>query len=162
MRNKLAIIILVVFVIGLAGCAKDAGRPPHKRFPPTGRETPKDVVRPAETQRTEIITPQRQASLRLVERGKQQLEVAHLDLAATTFRDAVSVDSTNGVAYYHLAVTQAKLDQPDVALGLLDKAESLLMHDREWVGRINELREELGAPTTTAVPLEIDPVDEAF
>lgn len=106
------------------------------------------------------VGPERQASERLVEKGRALMENGQCERAAALFRDAVGVDTTNGHAYYYLAVAQAELGHPDVALGLLDKAEALLAHEELWAEKIDELRRELGSRG----PGEIvpSPIDQAF
>lgn len=83
--------------------------------------------------------------MRLVEQGKLLLDQDELEAATVAFRDAVGVDGTNGVAYYYLALAYTRMDRPEVAVGLLDKAEALLGDDKEWMDRIDELRIELGS-----------------
>ena len=108
----------------------------------------------------EVATPERAASERLVEKGIAMLDEGGFQRAANLFRDAVNIDTTNGVAYYYLAFARSRLDEREVALGLLDKAEALLSYDEDWVKRIDELRAELGAEGTgQVVP---SPIDEAF
>lgn len=131
-----------------------------KEIPETPETPETDVVRPnAKPSTADTITPQRQASQRLVDRGKILMEAGDLEKASTTFRDAVNVDAGNGIAYYHLAEVNAKIGKKDVALGLLDKAEALLGADEGWAARINLLRTELGASTRPIVP---SPIDQVF
>lgn len=133
---------MTLAVAGAAGCAKQTtGR---KRLPPPGREVPKDAVRPVSVPPPgEIATPERRASMRLVERGRGRLDMHDLEGAAASFRDAINVDGTNGVAYYYLAYVYAGMGRKELALGLLDKAEANLGVDEEWSARIRELRAEL-------------------
>jgi len=74
--------------------------------------------------------------------------------------DAVNVDSSNGVAYYYLAVASAKQGKAEVAEGLLDKAEALLGADEEWGARIDDLRANLGAPGSDKIVTS--PIDVSF
>jgi len=96
--------------------------------------------------------------MKLVVRGMDQMEDQSFDLAASTFRDAINVDTTNGVAYYYLASVYAALYKRDQALGLLDKAESLLSGDPEWMKKIEELRYDLSIPKKSSHPSQ-QPVD---
>ncbi|MFH0800008.1 MAG: hypothetical protein V2A66_07515 [Pseudomonadota bacterium] len=122
---------------------------------------PPEAVRTnARPSTAETATPQRQASMRLVEKGKALMDAQNFDRASATFRDAINVDASNGLAYYYLAAADAKTAQAAVALGLLDKAEALLGADAEWMDRINELRSELGAPASK--PTVPSPIDQAF
>lgn len=98
--------------------------------------------------------------MRLVDRGRALLETEEFDRAAASFRDAINVDVSNGVAYYWLAFAEARLGESQAALGLLDKAEALVGADNEWMGKIDELRAELGVvPSPRIVP---DVIDQGF
>ena len=142
--------------LSFTACPK---QPTHKRFPTRERVPPKEVKEVSRPQQA-ASTPQRKASSRLVEKGMLFLDDADYERAASVFRDAVNVDTTNGIAYYYLAFAHARMEEPDVALGLLDKAEALLGYDEDWTKRIDELRGELGAEG----PREVvpSPIDEAF
>ncbi len=158
-RNVLTMVAMIVAVSLLAGCAKET-RPAHKRLPPTERREPKDAIRPYEQVPETRVTPARIASNRLIEKGSVLLDGGDLERAKSTFRDAVGVDTSNGVAYYWLAITQARLGAVDVAQGLLDKADALLSRDPEWSEKIDKARKDMGmGPSDRVVP---SPVDEAF
>lgn len=107
------------------------------------------------------MTPRRQASMRLVDKGNVFVASMDYERAAALFRDAINVDGSNGVAYYYMAVADAKLGAVDVAAGLLDKAEAMLGADSEWMTKIDELRTELGL-SPAAHPTAPSPIDEAF
>lgn len=109
----------------------------------------------------DVMTPQRQASMRLVEKGRALADSGDYERAAASFRDAINVDGSNGIAYYYMASADAKLGQIDVALGLLDKAEALLGADAEWMAKIDELRTDLGVPHSER-PVVPSPIDQAF
>lgn len=125
---------------------------------PTGPAVQKDVIRPATPEA--VTTPARTASLRVVERGKTQLASNDIDRAAVSFREAVNIDSSNGVAYYYLALAESKRNQSAIALGLLDKAEALLAGDSQWMTRVDELRSQLGG--TPSRPVVPSPIDQSF
>ena len=108
----------------------------------------------------DAMTPQRQASMKLVDKGKAMLDANDPSRAADTLMAAVNIDSTNGVAYYYLAVANEKLGQHDVAMGLLDKAEALLGADDEWRARIDQMRG--GMDASTPKPVVPSPIDVAF
>ena len=171
-----ALALLCSFTL-IAGCTGFQKKPPQKKLPPgthkvqpkkpggqapgeagPERQLPKDVMRPAAPS-TEA-TPARTASDRLVEKGKSFLDAKDYERAATTFREAVNVDTRNGPAYYYLALAQARLGQSDVAAGLLDKAEALLNGDAEWTEKIDALRSELGSAHPK--PVVPSPIDRAF
>lgn len=162
-----------------AGCAEKGAKGTYKKLPPRKppaagetrkapaeapaeapqRQVEKDVIRPAAPEAA--MTPQHQASMRLVDRGNAQLASGDAERAATTFREAVNVDARNGVAYYSLALAESKRGQTAIAAGLLDKAEALLDRDPEWLGRIDELRTQLGISVTPR-PVVPSPIDQSF
>ena len=137
------LILLSVFLFIVSGCAKKGGEV-HKKLPPDVKRG--DVMRPISVPPPAegAPTPERRASIRLVARGKAYLDSDKLDLARTNFRDAINVDTTNGVAYYFLALTYYYLNRPDLAKGLLDKSSQLITSDEKWQKKIDELRVELG------------------
>ncbi len=158
-RHLLTALALLAVASLLAGCAKEK-KPSYKKIPSKERVEPKDAIRPYEQAPEAPATPARQASDRLVEKGKGLLDTGELERAQSTFRDAINVDSNNGVAYYWLAITQARLGETDVALGLLDKADALLSRDPEWSERIDKARKDMGmGPSNHVAP---SPIDQAF
>lgn len=158
-RRVLTIVLLLALAGVVGGCAKEP-KPAHKRLPPRERQEPKDAIRPYEQAAPAPVTPARQASNRLVEKGKSLLDAGALERAQATLRDAVNVDAGNGVAYYWLAIAQGRLGETDAALGLLDKADAMLSRDPEWSEKIDQARKDLGVgPSNHIVP---SPVDEAF
>jgi tetratricopeptide (TPR) repeat protein len=133
-----------------SGCAEKKGV--SKRFP-RGRKPDKDVIRPASQQPPEdVSTPQRAASTQLVERGLEFIDAKNYELAAVRFQDAINIDPRNGLAYYYLALTDYYMGQNDTALGLLDKAKSLMGHDEKWNERIENLRASILTEEATAQP----------
>lgn len=169
----LTILCVIVCALFIAGCAAKAKRPAYKRLPPAEKKQPTTAPSPAEKPAAEpprmnvrpstldVVTPQRQASMRLVEKGRTLADAGDYERAAASFRDAVNVDGSNGIAYYYMAFVDAKLGHIDVALGLLDKAEALLGADAEWMARIDELKTELGVPPSGR-PAMPSPIDQAF
>lgn len=127
---------------------------PVKKVPRPPAEKPAEVSRPPAA--PEVITPQRRASDRLVQKGMGQLDSRNYENALQIFQEAVNVDATNGAAYYYLALTNDYLGEKDTAMGLLDKAESLLGHDPLWLEKIDDLRMEISGekiPGTTSPPV---------
>lgn len=55
--------------------------------------------------------------------------------------EAVSVDPTNGAAYYQLAVVYYNLHDNPKALGFLDQAEALFHTSLEWMETIQKFRQ---------------------
>ena len=95
-----------------------------------------------------------------METGKSALSGGNAERAAALFRDAINVDGSNGIAFYHLAEAELTLGSKDEVLGLLDKAEALLGSDTAWMEKIEKLRAELGAPASH--PVVGSPIDQAF
>ncbi len=152
LQRILIFTLIVISSIAISGCAGKGRRGgAHKKLPTIGDEGSSDVVRPVSVAPVGgVESPERKASMRLVYAGKSFLDAHDLEGAENSFRDAVNVDGTNGIAYYYLAYVHAGLGERDSALGLLDKAEAMLSENEEWMERINGLKEELGvkpAPT---------------
>jgi cytochrome c-type biogenesis protein CcmH/NrfG len=88
-------------------------------------------------------SPERSASNSLMEEGKIILERGSLDRSGDLFQEAVSVDPTNGVAYYYLALVKFKGGEYGGVWRFLEKAESLLSKKPEWMAKLKELQAEL-------------------
>ncbi len=89
------------------------------------------------------LTPAQSASVALVEQGREAALSGRYDQAADIFQEAISVDPSNGVAYYELAVVRSRSGDYGDAWGFLEKAESLLGHNPQWQDSLNALRQEL-------------------
>lgn len=160
-RNRshgvLTLVALLVLALLLSGCPK---KPVHKKLPSGARQPPPKEMKEPMTAPEAVVGPERQASDRLLTKGRAILEQGDYERAASAFSDAVNVDTTNGAAYYYLALARARQGETDVALGILDKAEALLAHDEDWTARIDELRKELGSGGShEVVP---SPLDQSF
>ncbi len=132
------IAVILAFAVLISSCAKTS-KTTYKKVPDEKRRG--EVIEPSRIPSADsVATPQRNASMQLVERGKTLMDRGELDLAASSFRDAVKIDSTNGVAYYCLALVYSRLDRPELAAGFMDKADSLLSGDPRWQGKLFELR----------------------
>lgn len=105
----------------------------------------REVIRPTAPQFAAARTPQRLASAEIVEKGKQLLARREWDKALQLFQEAITVDGTNGIAYYYLARTRFALHQYVEAMGLLDRAESLLADSPDWMATVGELRAQIRA-----------------
>lgn len=90
-------------------------------------------------------SPTREASQRIVEEGKGYLIADRPAEAASRFERAARIDPTNGFAYYHLGRARIALGDRAGAIGVLEKAESLLGPYPEWRERATRLLERLGA-----------------
>ena len=150
--------LLFVFAISVcfAACPPPgAKRAPVKKLPKAKqeevREKPKDYSRPKAPE--PVITPQRTASDRLIEKGEAELKIKNYERAQQIFQDAANIDSSNGVAFYYLAESNLYLEQPQIAQGLLDKAESLLRYDKDWLQKIEELRIKITGEKSPVTPL---------
>jgi tetratricopeptide (TPR) repeat protein len=134
-RNKVLALVLLLFV---ASCAPTKGKPVRAKIPPNSR-TP-----PVSSQlQEEELTPQRAASNALVDDGEKVFNLGLYDRAADLFQEAVTVDSSNGAGYYHLALTKLRAGEYGEAEGLVEKAELLLGNQPDWTDRLEDLRREL-------------------
>lgn len=102
---------------------------------------PLEVKRPERTNLATISSPKRQASHEVVQRGTKELAAGHVARAVQSFQEAVTIDGSNGVAYYYLAQAHYKLGDHERAIGLLERAESLLGDADDWLLKIEGLRE---------------------
>jgi len=123
-----------------AGCVAKSVSVHNRRFAPTGHSA---ILKPIPPSDVGIGTPARSASQKLVENGKLLFSEGKLNLAASSFSDAISVDSTNGQSYYYLALVYANLGRMNASLGILDKAEQLLGYDKKWEEKITQLRSDI-------------------
>lgn len=103
----------------------------------------KEVKMPERHQLAMADSPARSASMDMVSKGKYFLEVGKYDKALSIFQEAVIIDNTNGIAFYYLAKTRFYLQQYEEALGILDKAESLLTGSDEWLEAAGLLRTQI-------------------
>lgn len=96
--------------------------------------------------------PQRAASLRLAEEGRKLVEARDYTRALARLEKAMSVDSANPYAYFHLARVHHYLGRYRESLNFLDVAESLFSGQHYWLAEVYALRGEnfraLGIPAT--------------
>lgn len=104
-------------------------------------EPPREVMTPIRTDYAAVQSPKRQVSTQLVAQGKEFLAKRDYEQARNRLEEAVSVDPTNGAAYYHLAVVYYDLKDYPKALGFLDQAEALFHNSPEWMETIQRFRE---------------------
>jgi tetratricopeptide (TPR) repeat protein len=90
-------------------------------------------------------TPQRRASLRVVEEGRGHLLSGRTRDATVRFQRALQIDPTNGFAYYWLGRARIASGDARGAVGVLQKAESLLGPYPEWRQQASQLLASLGA-----------------
>ena len=89
-------------------------------------------------------TAQRRSSDRLVEEGKGYLIAGQPGEAERRLEQATCIDPTNGFAWYHLGRARAELGDRSGAVGVLQKAESLLGPYPESRAAASRLLERLG------------------
>jgi tetratricopeptide (TPR) repeat protein len=112
---------------GAAGDPRDTAEDDGEPAPP--REIDEDRAIAIDTG---AGTPQRRASLRVVEEGKGFLVAGRAREAAQRFTRATQIDPTNGFAYYYLGRARVAAGDRRGAIGVLQKAESLLGPYPEW------------------------------
>lgn len=122
-------ILLVLIAVLLTACA------PGKRL---GRPGSLPGVGPIGSG-----APERAASSALIEEGKLALERGLYDRSLDRFQEAVTLDPSNGVGFYYLAFVKLRTGEYGEVWGLLEKAESLLTGNAEWILKIEELKQEL-------------------
>lgn len=72
--------------------------------------------------------------------GKEYLDAGQTEKAVQTFQEAINVDPENGLAYFYLAFSLYQTKSYDDALGLLDRAETLLAPFPEWEEEVIKLK----------------------
>lgn len=115
---------------------------------PNGK-IPLEVKKPEGENLALTTSPQRTASLEVVAQGRGQLERGDRERAVQSFQEAITLDGTNGIAYYYLARTHYELGYAEQAMGLLERAESLLADADDWLVSIEALRETIRTRVTT-------------
>ncbi|HEY7470779.1 MAG TPA: hypothetical protein VIE68_00360 [Gemmatimonadota bacterium] len=88
-------------------------------------------------------TPARESSLRVVEEGKGYLIAGQAREAESRFATATRIDATNGFAYYWLGRARVAAGDRAGAVGVLEKAESLLGPYPDWRDRTRALLDQL-------------------
>jgi len=144
MYKKITIAIIIASLF--SSCATWDGKQKRTRGDVTRQ---KEVLRPQTAHYAAINTPARRASMDMVYKGKAQLEREKYDKALGLFREAVIIDSNNGVAYYYMAKARFYLGQYDQAIGILDKADALLQGSNDWEEATQLLREQITSAAKT-------------
>lgn len=135
-RVLLNFFLIVLIALGIACAPK--GKKPQRPKPPS-QQAPVGVEGQIEG---EEESPEREASNALIEQGEVSFQRGLYDQAAGTFQEAVTVDATNGAAYYWLARTKLRSGEYGEAEGLIEKSLTLLSHRPEWAERLEELQRE--------------------
>ena len=146
----------LTLALALAACGR--GREEGPRTEPPVRESPAaaatdvseapPVPREISTDRADARdpaagTPARESSLRVVEEGKGYLIAGQSSEAARRFSTATRIDPTNGFAYYWLGRARVTEGDRPGAIGVLEKAESLLGPYPEWRAQARSLLDQL-------------------
>lgn len=108
--------------------------------PPAPREISTDTAHASDAG---AGTPARDASLRVIEEGKGYLIAGRTAEAAGRFETASRIDPTNGFAWYWLGRARIAAGDRAGAIGVLEKAESLLGPYPDWRDRARALLAQL-------------------
>jgi Flp pilus assembly protein TadD len=145
-------------LVALAACGR--GREEGPRTEPPVRESPA-AASDAETAAVETPapreistdtahasdpgagTPSRASSQRVVEEGKGFMIAGRTAEAASRFETASRIDPTNGFAWYWLGRARIAAGDGGGAIGVLEKAESLLGPYPDWRDRTRALLAQL-------------------
>jgi Tfp pilus assembly protein PilF len=141
------LVCAVAFAFTFSGCAaKKTPKPSRQTAPAIERFEVKQKPSKPRIGNQNAQTPERSASNSLIENGNAKLAEGDAQKASIFFRDAIKVDPSNGPAYYYLSFSYFKMQETEMAKGLLEKAENLLSHDKEWLRKIEELKFNLETP----------------
>lgn len=108
--------------------------------PPASREISTDTAHASDPG---AGTPSRESSLRVVEEGKGYMIAGRTAEAASRFDTASRIDPTNGFAWYWLGRARIAAGDRAGAIGVLEKAESLLGPYPDWRDRTRALLAQL-------------------
>lgn len=108
--------------------------------PPAPREISTDTAHASDPG---AGTPARESSQRVVEEGKGYMIAGRTAEAASRFETATRIDATNGFAWYWLGRARVAAGDRSGAVGVLEKAESLLGPYPDWRDRTRALLAQL-------------------
>lgn len=91
---------------------------------------------------TSETSPQRAASLRLTEEGRELLKNDDYDKGLSRLEKALAIDSTNPYVYYHLAQVHHLLTHYTESLNFLEVVEGRFTQEPSWQARILVLKGE--------------------
>lgn len=114
----------------------DEEREPARTEPPEPRVIDRDA---SHADDPGAGTAARRASSGLVEEGKGYLIAGRPAEAVRRFERAARVDPSNGFAWYWLGKARIEVRDPGGAIGVLEKAATLLGPYPEWRDRVDEL-----------------------
>lgn len=142
-------VLAVLLALLAAGCGgrrgdTDAGRaePPTRTAEADDEREPAPRVIDRDASHADdpgAGTATRRASAGLVEEGKGYLIAGRPAEAARRLDRATRVDPSNGFAWYWLGKARIEIDDRSGAIGVLEKAETLLGPYPEWRSRAAEL-----------------------
>ena len=143
--------LVIMLVFAMMSCATwESNKTTSRKVKKPTRQTSearapveKEIKRPEAKQFASISNPARKASMGMVQKGKTYLTNNKYSNALGAFREAIIIDSTNGIAYYYMSKTRFYLDQFEEALGILDKAEALLATSEQWIEAVTMLRTQI-------------------
>ncbi len=118
----------------------EAGEVTAAADPPTPREISTDTAHASDPG---AGSPSRESSQRVVEEGKGFMIAGRTAEAASRFETANRIDPTNGFAWYWLGRARVAAGDRPGAIGVLEKAESLLGPYPDWRDRARALLAEL-------------------
>lgn len=114
--------------------------PPEVEKDDTRRQSQEADALPLLAKITPKTSPQRAASLKLVEEGRKALVAGEYKQALAIFERAIAVDATNPYSHYFLARAHFFLGNYPESLNFLDVAESLLGWHKRWLAEIYVLK----------------------
>ena len=152
-----AFALVVLVVIAACGRGREEGprsEPPVREDPAAatenGTEAAVDLPAPREISTDTAHaadpgagTPSRESSQRVVEEGKGYMIAGQTAEAAGRFETASRIDPTNGFAWYWLGRARIAGGDRAGAIGVLEKAESLLGPYPDWRDRARALLAQL-------------------
>ncbi len=138
-KTILRLVFILWIALGIA-CAPKGKKPEHAKMPPGSHEAPVGVG--GEIKGEEVESPERKASNAVVEQGQSTFNRGLYDQAANSFQEAVTLDATNGAAYYWLALAKLRSGEYGEAEGLIEKAQTLLAGRSEWTDKLSDLQKE--------------------
>lgn len=154
-KNGIITILISLIFFSMNSCTTWEGKKyPNRKKPKNSDQTQQDKVikRPSDDNLAMASNPARNASMNIANKGKVALNANELERALSFFREAVIIDGTNGIAYYYMAKTRFLLKQYEEALGILDKAETLLASNDDWIETISILRVQIRAEANSYQP----------
>jgi len=99
-------------------------------------EPPRPVFVPETVELSELATaernPRRAASIRLVEKGQEELSRSHFARAARHFTSAIEVDAKNPFAYFYLGLLRFKTTRYKESSEFFHRAANLFTDSNIW------------------------------